>query len=493
MDKKTLAFFDDLSKECIDFTDEYANFSLSPSPLSSILFKKMRKLSEQSKNFVYPKLVNPGKKIVKKIFGGEKSKPSLLMEHFPLIKKKMLENLEEIAFALNNVCIEKAENFIQKKINELNKAFQENDDVEFASIYDELPITVVDYYVSYLMKKTEIKEFYQCFVPMRTQKLIEKTEVYPIEIKAENIHLRVLDKNSPKINMHVRLLSDVMLWMCDIVDGSRKCEKNLSVIDFNEDPKLFPEKKGKPLGRVEINSGYTSFDTKGNAKSIIIFRYEELVKVLIHELIHTFRVDKNLYTNSDVKNYVEQRFPMITHYEFECEHKHNILLGEAYVESLAHIFYCIFLSKFLQKRNLFNYFMEYTIKWSLIQTAKILEHYSVSNFDDFFNSFVEEHTNTTAYYVIRSAILFNINKFYDFLLSINGTEKSIKDFLYIAPKNVIPFLKFIDECLKNKDFKEKIKEIINKIKEKKKNTLIWRTLRASPFVIYFEPYKTMYF
>ena len=56
-------------------------------------------------------------------------------------------------------------------------------------------------------------------------------------------------------------------------------------------PKLLPL-KFKILGPEEVNSGYCILS---NDPYICIFRYEEMYKVLIHELIHIYRIDKYLY------------------------------------------------------------------------------------------------------------------------------------------------------------------------------------------------------
>jgi hypothetical protein len=494
-----LFYFDTLSKECIEFLEE--NKEIMPMKQSSFntisLFEEIRKKSRKAEKFDYPEIVSMPSQMKKRMFGGEKGKPSLLMRNFPHIKTKMLKHIDEMAYSLNSECPSLAKEFIEKKIQELSDAFSSLDVKLFTNIYDDLPVQLVDFYVSFLKEETEIKEFYQCFVPMKTQKLIETTEVYPIEIEAGNVKLRVLDSLSPKLNMHAKLITDVVLWMCDIVEGSRKCKKNISIVDFNMEPKLFPSSPSEKMGRKQINSGFTSFTALGKDKAIVIFRYEELIKVLIHELIHSFLIDRNLYRSQPIINYLKDKFPNISHYEFECDRsQHNILLGETFVEGMAHIFYCIFLAKFLKKENLFHYFIKLTIQWGLFQTAKILEHYGFDSFEEFLSPHSKkvllEGTNINAYYIIRSALLFNIAGFYRYFLKNCKDEKDIKTFLDQTPGKIPSFIDFVDESLNDKDFRKIIAVLIKKVKKEKNTGLIWRTLRASPFVVFFEPFKKMY-
>ena len=56
----------------------------------------------------------------------------------------------------------------------------------------------------------------------------------------------------------------------------------------------------KKLGRNEINSGMCQ---RGQVTTITIYREEELIKVLIHELIHGFQYDDYEDTNKIIKHY----------------------------------------------------------------------------------------------------------------------------------------------------------------------------------------------
>jgi hypothetical protein len=59
-------------------------------------------------------------------------------------------------------------------------------------------------------------------------------------------------------------------------------------------PKTFPESDGVVLDQKHINSGYTE-KYGPQSRRIVIYRVEELVKVLLHELIHLYDIDFHVY------------------------------------------------------------------------------------------------------------------------------------------------------------------------------------------------------
>ena len=59
-----------------------------------------------------------------------------------------------------------------------------------------------------------------------------------------------------------------------------------------DSPKTLPTSRLEPLDQDSINSGFTTFFNDGkNTKTIIIYRGEEMEKLVIHELIHFFFLD----------------------------------------------------------------------------------------------------------------------------------------------------------------------------------------------------------
>ena len=91
--------------------------------------------------------------------------------------------------------------------------------------------------------------------------------------------------------------------------------------------KKFPKKKNSLLGPNESNSGVT-FSNFVESGEITIYRNEECLKVLIHELIHANFIDKELiFINEKLEKQFNSYF--CTNYE--------ILLNEAFTEAMATI------------------------------------------------------------------------------------------------------------------------------------------------------------
>ena len=89
--------------------------------------------------------------------------------------------------------------------------------------------------------------------------------------------------------------------------------------------KKFPKKKyiNNPLGINEVNSGLTYIDLHKNG-DIILFRKEEILKVLIHELIHSNLIDEKVIFSNE-----SPQFSNLFCVNYE------ILLNEAVTESYA--------------------------------------------------------------------------------------------------------------------------------------------------------------
>ena len=67
---------------------------------------------------------------------------------------------------------------------------------------------------------------------------------------------------------------------------------NLLHIDIFLTPlkKIFPKKKMSQIDVINVNSGFSNFGCR-NTANITIYREEEWVKVLIHELFHNLNLD----------------------------------------------------------------------------------------------------------------------------------------------------------------------------------------------------------
>lgn len=145
-----------------------------------------------------------------------------------------------------------------------------------------------------------------------------------------------------------------------------------------------------------INSGMT------DQSKIVVFRYEEWEKVLIHELLHcvyghqTFNIRPNLGDMYKING--------------------KIKTNEAFIESQALIIYCMYVKKMYNK----DIFMD-EIQFSLYQCSKIGRQF-------------KQETSVFSYFIIKTALLLNTN-YYDFLRKGNKTKREFKQLVNESIRN----------------------------------------------------------
>jgi len=225
---------------------------------------------------------------------------------------------------------------------------------------------------------------------------------------------------------------------------------NIQSIRYNiilSDLKKSKTKKTIILTPNEINTGST---LAMGYKPINIWRKEELVKVGIHELIHCLRFDIKSYPTDLVKLYYDNFCIEKDNCNFNDYYSCSNLIfpNEAYTESIAQIFNCLFreieYSKLLKHNNYNNIYNNFTnnlekeLIYGLFQVKKILNLYNFKNFKQFIRgkkcvSSLKQKTNVFSYFFVRTSILLNLS---DFIKMLN-----IKDNSNISEHNKFPELR----------------------------------------------------
>lgn len=150
-----------------------------------------------------------------------------------------------------------------------------------------------------------------------------------------------------------------------------------------------------------INSGAT---LPGNY--IIIWRYEEIFKVIIHELVHYLGLDMLSYQDKLKELYKDINL------------KATIMNpNEAYTELLALLFLSIwnfYISDTQYEINEFvNKWLNIELGWSYHQVAKVLKYFKCySNYEDLYTEICEfrQNSNVLSYFILKTYFLQNINK-----------------------------------------------------------------------------------
>ena len=199
------------------------------------------------------------------------------------------------------------------------------------------------------------------------------------------------------------------------------------------------------LNHMNVNSGLNY----GN--NIIIFRNEEYLKLLLHELIHALNIDNKYETLKDNKQILEI---------FNIN-SNNLLINESYVETWAIILniFCTLKEKKNIDLNEFKLNLNKELIHSLHQCSKLCIYYNIENFSKIYNNnpetvYYKDNVNTFSYHIVKTINLYNIKKFLKNFCDKNHILK--QDYNYKL------YVKFIVKY--NKTIGNKINFIIKKIK-----------------------------
>ena len=295
----------------------------------------------------------------------------------------------------------------------------------------------------------ELKKIYENpFISYQINEYIQNNIQYKYYYETEKLKITIFSKNEIDT-----LLVDDIHNIISFINSIFINDKEIILLLF-----LTPFKKimSKNFSPHEINTGST------NRISITLWRDEELVKVLIHELIHFLNIDLN--NDSIIAHKLKDKV--------NIDESSIIKPTEAYTELITiiiHSFYITIKHNPIFDMNYFNNIIETEIKWSIYQCAKIINNVGCFNkFEDLLNRElnckITQHTSIFSYFIIKTVMLYNLNKFFIFLQDINQESFNFND----SKENYNKFYKFIIMCLKDYDFNN----IINYIMVNTKNEII---------------------
>jgi hypothetical protein len=165
---------------------------------------------------------------------------------------------------------------------------------------------------------------------------------------------------------------------------------NITIYDISRKKNL-PERY-KPIESKHINSGYTFMNSDTQSTNIVIYRNQELFKVLTHELLHFFNVIPHSH---ELQTLFQKRFESVAN---------TINVNEALVEVNALILNCMIVSK-LKNRDL-QELLKNEYEFSKTQVSKLLYQQDVKLEDIFIDSFTwNEQTNAFSYFVLKHLFL----------------------------------------------------------------------------------------
>jgi len=206
----------------------------------------------------------------------------------------------------------------------------------------------------------------------------------------------------------------------------------------------------KKLSCNEINSGMCQ---RGAVTTITIYREEELMKVLIHELIHGFQYDNYEDTDKIIKHYQKKYHMSST----------KINTNEAYTEIWANLINCYLISQKPGRSNyqLFLILIALEKEFVNFQAEKVMY---LTGLDGKEGVDINKDTNVLSYFIIRNELYEKLNLFLKFCKNRNDN--------YIKLKDENEWFKFL---MKN----DKMKKNNRRFNNMDKRNYIFTTMRMS--------------
>jgi hypothetical protein len=258
------------------------------------------------------------------------------------------------------------------------------------------------------------------FVPFELIKWIEsKCDKY-YNITFANVSVKLLFESDKIVheelcNLYDRIVT-IIRWLLTITKNE---DHELNLYVFMSDYKKHINISDPYIGYSEINSGMSFND--GINSHILIFRKEELYKVLIHEILHNVEWDIHDCDDKDSPNYISLKMNISP----TCR---QILLNEAYTELMANYLHSMFYA-FKHGLRLKDVLKEEK-EFSRIQANKLMRSMNVTSIKYFKtpNNFVQ-YTSALSYYIIKYFLMDYIDKMLSLFDDKDKTIDVLRDIL----------------------------------------------------------------
>lgn len=254
-----------------------------------------------------------------------------------------------------------------------------------------------------------------------------------------SIHVTVYSlSRQPRGIMHMLWVIAFMVYYCLQCKNNPNDTYSINItIVLSPYKKVFPE-NNQELTSYHVNSGVTAMYGAREKSEVVIFRREEVIKVLIHEMIHAMKLDIHSHLDtSDLKRY------------FGLPQDYHLNITETFTDSYAcllNVAIASLLSPLPTYKN-FMSLLESEREFIVTQGSKVVSklqlmldekgHLQPSQM------VFQESTNVIAYYVLKSVVFANINVFLRLLTSPSWNFQL----------NNISFMDFLQRCILTTSFK----------------------------------------
>jgi hypothetical protein len=238
-------------------------------------------------------------------------------------------------------------------------------------------------------------------------------------------------RNSDKKNKHI--LNFFIASLNKIV-GSQKAVVRVMLIACPLE-KMLPKTMGATIASDNVNSAFASLPSSRDPHGfVVVYRKEELHKVVLHELVHLYGLDFRSY---------DPKYDILfqTMYNITVKHPHKnsrnaLALYETYTETLA-AYGSIITSVLFDKKssNKSAAVVRQSVEARITREARFFRSRVANIFSHFSHATFVEDTHVFAYYILKSAIFEHLPLFIQ-LITKHG----------VCVRDPVPFLELCRFC-----------------------------------------------
>lgn len=251
-------------------------------------------------------------------------------------------------------------------------------------------------------------------------------------ITQESVPVKVIIfyRKTSKSNLkRIMYVLSFMIFYCKTINPSFSGSIDVTIV-LSSHKKVLPN-KGE-LGPVNVNSGFTSRDFSNNTSSIVIYRKEEVMKVLIHEVLHAFDIDSKRI-NSQAEKPVADFFKLTVKGR---GHQH-LSINESFTDTYACILNVavaamLMSQDIVQRERIFLKLLRVETAHVCTMAAKVMKYVGLELMSGDtipqMSSLYSENTHVISYYLLKALNMLNIVQFVKFLSSNDMTIGSISKY-----------------------------------------------------------------
>lgn len=249
-----------------------------------------------------------------------------------------------------------------------------------------------------------------------------------------NIDLTIIyDKYDEKRTKYLLMILNLIIY---ILNGFKKDKiDKVKIVLIHCALKKIKPKNGISLTSYHVNSGVS------DGEQVIVYRSEEMTKVLIHELVHFYGFDHHFEINANIN--IEHSLNKLFNFNANCK---SILMYEAYTDTFACLLnimlYTILSLKDTKESKEYTKNLVKERKYILKQASNILDHLGYSKNLKTKSAYCET-TNVMSYYVVKAILFADIDKFIEYLEDHNYHLENATEFIELIHNNLAKFLEII--------------------------------------------------